>query len=58
MPNWFKNLPITVKLAGIFLSIIILAGIFTFPAIIIPLLLIIATVGSLMRIFVYLVHHE
>ena len=54
-PNWFTRMPLSVKLAGIALFLIYISALFVLPQIVIPLTVIIVSVASLMRIFIYLV---
>jgi hypothetical protein len=54
----FKSLPLTVRLSIVFLTTIIFLGILALPHIVIPLILIVCGIGSLMRIFVYLVEER
>ena len=51
-----KSLPLTVKMAIVFLTLLVAVGVAWAPHIVIPILLIIGAVGSLMRVFVYLIH--
>jgi hypothetical protein len=55
MPIWFSKLPVTVKLAGIFLVLVYVAALSLVPHIVIPISVILFSVVSLMRIFIYLV---
>lgn len=56
MLSKFRALPLTVRMAIVFLICIVSLGIVLMPEIMIPLLIILGGVGSVMRIMVYLVH--
>lgn len=51
----FRGLPLTVRVAAIFLSLVALVAVLAVPQIAIPVLLIAGTVASFMRIFIYIV---
>lgn len=57
MKNLLK-LPKTVLAAITFLTVIVIVGMILLPWIIIPLMLIVTTVASFMRIFIYMVHGD
>ena len=54
----FLKLPKTVQASIIFITLVVLAGASLFPQIVLPLLIIAGSVGSLMRIFIYLVENR
>lgn len=54
----FRGLPLTVKMAIVFLTMVVLTAVIVEPAITLPFLLIVATVGSIMRILIYTVENK
>jgi|LakMenE22Apr09ns_1017241.scaffolds.fasta_scaffold08314_2 hypothetical protein len=54
MWNKFKSLPLTVKMAGVFLTLLISAGVVTIPYVVIPILVAMLGIVSGIRIAVYL----
>ena len=49
----FRGLPLTVRIAIVFLTTIATIATLTIPQIAIPFLIIVGIIGSLMRIFIY-----
>lgn len=54
----FLKLPKTVQASIVFIVLVALTGAALFPHIVLPLLLIVGSVASLMRIFIYLVENK
>lgn len=54
----FRALPLTVRAAAIFLSLVVSVAVLIAPGIAIPVLLIAGTIGSFMRIFIYIVEER
>lgn len=58
MLNKFNRLPLSVKMAIIFLLVLITTGAIFAPYVVIPALVVFFAVASLFRIFIYLVHQQ
>lgn len=54
----FRALPLTVRMAIVFLTIISIIAVLAVPHIAIPFLIIVGIIASLMRIFIYLVEER
>ena len=54
----FRALPLTVRMAIVFLTIIVIISVLAVPHITIPVLVIAGSVASLMRIFIYMVEER
>jgi hypothetical protein len=58
MWNKFKGWPLSVRIAIVFLTATITSVVVMVPAVMIPLLLILATVMSVLRVAIYFAHGE
>ena len=54
----FRALPLSVRAAIVFLTIIVIIAVLAVPHIAIPVLVIAGSVASLMRIFIYMVEER
>lgn len=58
MWNKFKGWPLSVRIAIVFLTVTVTSVVIMVPAVMLPLLLILATVISVLRIAIYFSHGE
>jgi len=54
----FRALPLTVQIAIVFLLTFVLIAVIAIPQIAIPFLMIVGLIGSVMRIFIYIVEER
>jgi hypothetical protein len=54
----FRALPLTVQIAIVFLLTFVLFAVIAIPQIAIPFLMIVGVIGSVMRIFIYIVEER
>ena len=54
----FRALPLTVQIAIVFLLTFVLLAVIAIPQIAIPFLMIVGVIGSVMRIFIYIVEER
>jgi hypothetical protein len=58
MLSKFKSFPLTVQLSIVFLVVTITSVIIMVPAVMIPLLILLATVASIIRLLAFFVHGD
>jgi hypothetical protein len=54
----FKRWPLSVQAAVVFLFVTITSGVVMVPAVMIPLLILIATIASIIRVLAFFIHGD